>query len=126
MPSNDNGNGDNDFIDMSLADIALQCYQDTQDWFPEHAQDLGYMAICLAGEVGEFANLIKKGMRGTHDPNDDGYRQEIAFELTDIFIYVMNTAAQMGLDMEKMYQVKRKYNLERFGQNTGPTGIIQP
>jgi len=119
MPSNDNGNGEIDFVDMSLADIALQCLQDTQDWFPDQIQDMGYMAICMAGEVGEFSNLIKKGMRGTYDTDDPGFQQELAFELTDIFIYLMTITAMMGLDMEKMYQVKRGYNLERFGPDEG-------
>lgn len=105
------------FKDMSLEDIARQCLADSKEWFPNHAQDMGYLTICLAGEVGEFANLIKKGMRGTYEIGDGNYTQMLAMELTDVFIYLMNLAGLMGVDMEKMYQIKREINRERFSNN---------
>jgi NTP pyrophosphatase (non-canonical NTP hydrolase) len=109
------------FKDMTLEDIARQCLADSHDWFPDHAQDMGYLTICLAGEVGEFANLIKKGMRGDFEIDDPDYTRPLALELTDIFIYLMNLAGLMGIDMEKMYQVKREINRDRFS-DTGDAG----
>ena len=107
---------------MSLEDIAHQCLADSKEWFPDHAQDMGYLTICLSGETGEFANLIKKGMRGDHEIDDPDYTRLLALELTDVFIYLMNIAGVMGIDMEKMYQIKREINRDRFGGNGGDTG----
>ena len=106
---------DIEFVDMTLFDIAVQCIEDSKRWFPDHAEDVGYLALCLAGEVGEFANLVKKGIRGTHSLNDDEFHRAMAFELTDVFIYLMNLAAVLDVDLEKTYQLKRVYNEQRFG-----------
>ena len=106
---------DTEFKDMTLADIALQCLADSKEWFPEHSSDMGYLTICLAGETGEFANLIKKGMRGSYEITDPQYEYALAMELTDVFIYLMNLAGLMGIDMEKLYQMKREINRVRFG-----------
>lgn len=113
------------FRDMSLEDIAHQCLEDSKEWFPNHAQDMGYQTICLVGETGEFANLIKKGMRGTYEIDDPDYTRLLTLELTDIFIYLMNLVGLMGIDMEKMYQIKREINRERFG-NDGDAGETKP
>ncbi len=106
-----------EFKDMTLADIAIQCIKDSEEWFPDHSQDMGFLTICMTGEVGEFANLIKKGMRGTYEIDDPEYEYALAMELTDIFIYLMNLVGVMGIDMEKLYQIKREINRERFGNN---------
>ena len=117
------------FVEMSLNDIAMQCVDDSQDWFPNHSQDMGYLTICLAGETGEFANLIKKGIRGDFEIDDPDYVKELAFELTDAFIYMMNIAGLMGIDMSKMYQIKREINRERFGDEgtpgDGESGVLR-
>ncbi len=113
------------FKDMSLEDIARQCLKDSHDWFPNHSQDLGYLTICMIGEAGEYANLIKKGMRGDFDIEDRNYTQKLAMELTDVFIYLMNLAGLMGVDMEKMYQIKREINRERFGRDNGDAGATE-
>ncbi len=108
------------FVDMTLQEIADQCIVDSGEWFPNHSQDMGYLTICLAGETGEFANLIKKGIRGDFEIDDPDYVKELAFELTDAFIYMMNIAGLMGIDMSKMYQIKREINRERFGPEGAP------
>ncbi len=107
--------------ELTLAEIAIQCVEDSKDWFPDHAGDMGYLTICMAGEVGEFANLIKKGIRGDFDIDDQEYAQLLAFELTDVFIYLMNIAGHMNIDMSRMYEMKREINRERFG-NAGDAG----
>ncbi len=112
---------DVEFKDMSLADIAIQCIKDSEDWFPEHSQDMGFLTICLAGETGEFANLIKKGMRGSFDMDDPDYVYALSMELADVFIYLMNLVGVMDIDMEKLYQIKRELNRGRFG-NDGDAG----
>ena len=116
------------FKDMDLAAIAIQCIEDSKEWFPDHAQDMGFLTICLTGEVGEFANLIKKGMRGSYEIDNAEYQYALGMELADIFIYLMNLVGVMGIDMEKLYQIKREINRERFGNNgdvgTSELGIL--
>ncbi len=109
------------FKDMTLADIAIQCIEDSKEWFPDHSQDMGYLTICLAGETGEFANLIKKGMRGDYNFEDQNYVYALAMELADVFIYLMNIVGVMDIDMESLYQIKREINRARFG-NDGDVG----
>lgn len=113
------------FVDMTLEDITEQCLQDSKDWFPDTAQDLGFLTIAMFGEVGEFANLIKKGWRGDFDIKDEQYLRKLSIELTDVFIYLCNIAGVMGIDLEKMYQIKREINSERFGKNSETNGDVQ-
>ena len=55
-----------------------------------------FFSNALAGEVGEFCNLIKKYYR------DSFYeRKEIELELADIFIYLVLNAKQWKIDLEK-------------------------
>ena len=116
-----------EFVDMSLEDIIKQCLEDSKDWFPSTAGDIGFMTIAMFGEAGEFANLVKKGIRGDVELSDSQYLRNLAMELTDTFIYLCNIAGLMHIDLEKMYQIKRELNVERFGPRTDqPTGIIQP
>jgi NTP pyrophosphatase (non-canonical NTP hydrolase) len=97
--------------------------QDSETWFPEQAHDLVFMALAMAGEVGEFCNVLKKIERGSleHDPES---HLSLAMELTDVFIYMANIAAVLNIDLGKAYDQKREFNAERFGdrvraRNTG-------
>ena len=101
---------------MQLNEIVDQCLEDSKEWFPTRVTDLGYLTVCLAGEVGEFANLIKKAMRGTHDIGDEEFFTEMAFEVIDIFIYLANIAGALNLNLEELYKIKREVNYERFGK----------
>lgn len=113
------------FVSMSLEDIAQQCIDDSTEWFPNTVNDLGFLTIAMLGEAGEFANWIKKGMRGDYNIDDEDYHRELAVELTDVFIYLMNIAGVLGIDMEKMYQIKREFNNERFRKATEDDGDLQ-
>lgn len=109
---------------MTLEDIIKQCLEDSENWFPNTAEDLGFLTIAMCGEIGEFANLIKKGMRGDFDIEDEQYIRNLSIELIDIFIYLCNIAGVMNLDLGKMYQIKREINNERFGTHS-TNGDIQ-
>jgi NTP pyrophosphatase (non-canonical NTP hydrolase) len=69
----------------------------------------------LTGEVGELANLIKKADRGSIDLNEAVWRHKAIMELTDVYIYVLNLAALLGVDLDKSYEQKRAENERRFG-----------
>lgn len=99
---------------MNLEAIKQQCRQDSLDWFGEElANNLPHMVLALCGECGELANLVKKLQR--KDFNIDDKLDDIAEETVDVFIYLMNIAALIGLDMEKGYGTKRGINADRFG-----------
>ncbi len=105
----------------SISEIQTQCMDDSQEWFPNTATDMGFLTVAMAGELGEFANIIKKIARGSLDiPSTETPEGELVLwmlreELTDLFIYVCNTATLLDVDLGKMYDIKRGKNVERFG-----------
>lgn len=103
---------------MSLQDIQNQCHDDSVKWFPVTAYDIPYMTLCMTGEVGEFANKVKKIIRrGELLTSDSLHREDLCEELTDVFIYLMNIAELLGMDMEWWYAHKREKNAQRFANN---------
>lgn len=85
-------------------------------WYSAASDDnpevLEHTALCLAGEVGELANIIKKVSRG-----DLGYseaRALIAEEIADVFAYTLKIANQVGLSVEEVYMEKMAINAEKF------------
>ncbi|MET3855380.1 MazG nucleotide pyrophosphohydrolase domain-containing protein [Rhizobium sp. OAE497] len=75
-------------------------------------QSLEHLVVCLVGELGEFANLVKKVRRG--DFEYDQASGELTAELADIFAYTLKTANLMRIDLTSAYLDKMKENEERF------------
>lgn len=73
---------------------------------------LEHILLATVGEVGEAANILKKVIRG--DRSFEESRQDIAEEVTDIFIYVLKLIYQMDIDIEAEYLKKLKINRDRF------------
>ena len=73
---------------------------------------LEHLLVCLAGEVGELANVIKKIRRG--DATFLEKRDDIAEETVDVFIYLVKLANQVGFDLEATYNAKMETNRQRF------------
>jgi NTP pyrophosphatase (non-canonical NTP hydrolase) len=94
--------------------LAMQCQEDSQRWFPD-ANHVPHHALSLAGEVGELCNIVKKLERGSLDIRDAGVRYDLAMELTDVYIYLLNLAGLLKVDLEKAYMYKRSENEKRFG-----------
>jgi NTP pyrophosphatase (non-canonical NTP hydrolase) len=74
--------------------------------------ELEHLVVCMVGEVGEFANELKKIVRG--DAPYEERKAALAEELTDTFIYLMKIAAQTGIDLESEYLKKLEKNRQRF------------
>ena len=76
--------------------------------------DLIANTISITGELGEFANLVKKKLRKTKygktrlDEEDLDLDQELKEELIDVFIYFLKLCAILELDVEKEYLKKIK------------------
>lgn len=76
--------------------------------------------IGLFGEIGEFANLIKKLNLEINGPEDIlstrllDTHDALSEELIDSFIYLLRIAAHLGIDIEECYLQKLSLNRERF------------
>jgi NTP pyrophosphatase (non-canonical NTP hydrolase) len=73
---------------------------------------LEHSVICLLGELGEFANKLKKVNRG--DTSYENARGDLLEELTDVFIYLMQIANQMEVNLQDSYLDKLAKNRVRF------------
>jgi NTP pyrophosphatase (non-canonical NTP hydrolase) len=78
----------------------------------DNLQTLQYLALALCGESGEVANAIKKVIRG--DVSYEEQRDAVIGEVTDVFIYVLKLAYQMGFDLENAYISKMELNRVKF------------
>jgi NTP pyrophosphatase (non-canonical NTP hydrolase) len=83
----------------------------------EQMQFLQHGTIALAGEVGEFANTLKKAMRhyeSTGELPNKEYYQNLNEEIVDVFIYVVKLCIALGLDLSDGYYNKMKVNDKKF------------
>lgn len=107
---------DNDAMDLNL--MARQFRWNSERWFPtlhDGSVNMGpHYALCLAGEVGEVCNLIKKTLRyqGVRPHN-----HEIAAEIADIFTYLFLLAEEYKVDILKAVQDKQAVCEARWGHN---------
>lgn len=111
--------------DNLLQQLVRQCQRDSVRWFPTVSKDeaadgnitreLVHHVLSLCGEAGELANKIKKLDRGTESLDDELFAFDVRDELTDTFIYLLNVAALLKMDLLKEYLRKRDFNEKRFG-----------
>lgn len=96
--------------------LAQQCIEDSEAWFGDQGVDknLPHHALAMAGEVGEFCNLVKKIERGSLNFKDAKVRYDLSMELTDVFIYVLNLAGMLRINLEESFKMKRGINSMRF------------
>lgn len=75
-------------------------------------EDLEHLLVCLFGELGELANIVKKIKRG-----DFPYREkqsDISEEITDALIYLIKISNYLNIDLEEEYLNKLAINKQRF------------
>ena len=97
-----------------LEQLVEQAQRDSKDWFGDTTtvDDLGFHALALCGETGEFANLVKKIERGTSSYEE--VQQLLREELIDVFTYMLNIAGILEMDVLQEYTKKRTINQNRF------------
>jgi NTP pyrophosphatase (non-canonical NTP hydrolase) len=95
-----------------LLKIQKQCKDDSDRWFPQSANDLSVMTLGLCGETGEFADVLKKVARKSAEFPE--VYESLKEELADVFIYLMNIAEILKMDMLGEYMKKRDKNVARF------------
>lgn len=112
--------------DNLLNELAEQCLSDSQRWFPDvcpqptdtsrqTVMHIIHHTVAMFGEVGEFANIVKKIERGSLDFDDLKTRFQLRDELVDVLIYLLNIAGILEIDLLDAYNVKREFNERRFG-----------
>jgi len=96
--------------------LAKQCVEDSERWFGDvdAHHSVPHHALALAGEVGEFCNIVKKIDRGSLLFSDAKTRVDLAMELTDVYVYLLNLAGLLDIDLERSYEVVRGKNETRF------------
>lgn len=102
--------------ESQLFRMAQQARDDSDRWFGDsHASDsLVHMVLSLCGEAGELANLVKKIDRGSLDIRNANVRYQLMMETTDVFVYLLNIAGMLGLDLERSNDHVRGLNEKRF------------
>ncbi len=108
----------------TLRSIAAEARANSERWFPTvHDPEQAvvplavHYALGLAGEAGEVANLIKKGLRRGLELSEDG----LADELADVFIYLLLLADEAGIDLLAAYEHKRDICEGRWGHDAPMT-----
>lgn len=88
---------------------------------PERVAQLEKDLVGLLGEIGEFANALKK-VRLALDhtryqgPTLGGALPDLREELADAFIYLMRISAILGGDLEADVMKKMRLNDQRYDQ----------
>lgn len=75
---------------------------------------LEFLLICLVGEFGETANIIKKIIRG--DKKLEEAKEQLSEEVTDMLIYILKLAYQLDIDIENTFKKKLQLNYDRFSK----------
>lgn len=67
---------------------------------PGSDEDRRFLALALAGEVGELANVIKKQWHGDKDP---AFEEKLQDELGDVYAYLRLLAIAYGADLDEIF-----------------------
>ena len=62
-----------------------------------------------------MANIVKKLERGSIYMGDAKVRTDLHMEVADVFTYLVVLAGQLGIDLVRLYELKRMENERRFG-----------
>jgi NTP pyrophosphatase (non-canonical NTP hydrolase) len=102
--------------DSQTFKLSQQAREDSKRWFGDVGahNSLVHMTLALCGEVGELANIVKKIDRGSLDIKDANVRYQLMMETTDVYVYLLNIAGMLGLDLEQSNQHVRALNEKRF------------
>lgn len=101
---------------MEMQNEFDQKHSGTFDWgvtiTEKNLELLSFRIVCMTSELGEAANLVKKVLRG--DFALEEIKGELVEEITDLFIYLIITCNQLGIDLEEAYLNKLGKNILRF------------
>lgn len=75
--------------------------------------------VGLVGELGEFANLIKKGKLVHENPEElnnffEKNKEDLHTEIIDMFIYLVRISSHLDVDLENIYSQKLEKNRVKY------------
>ncbi len=73
--------------------------------------NLGFFSLALAGEVGEFCNIVKKIWR---DGESGELWAKLDEEAVDVLIYLVEILNLSGTDFDKVWEEKHRVLYKRF------------
>ena len=79
-----------------------------ESWHPRGSEtknttdEIAYNTIALCNESGEFADVVKKSMRGDYSITDERTRRAAALELGDVLWYLARLADELGFPLEQV------------------------
>jgi len=80
--------------------------------------------VGLIGEVGEFANILKKltliqhSSRSSETPDAfESSKSQLSEELIDALIYLLRIATYLNVDIEKEYLAKMAFNEQKYKEH---------
>lgn len=85
-------------------------------WEAGSAEDRHFVALSLAGEVGELCNLIKKDWRGDPQPPGINRSREQMLEFADIRMLLEVLARICGLDLDSCVEAKLEELKKRWAK----------
>lgn len=93
--------------DAEVADLAIE----------GPINEIGFSTLAMCGEVGEFANEVKKFLRGDDNTiaKTEARKIKLRDELGDILWYVANTARILGVPLEEVAQANVEKLKQRYG-----------
>jgi NTP pyrophosphatase (non-canonical NTP hydrolase) len=105
-----------------------ECVDDSGRWFPGKAQRIENLTLCMAGEVGEVANIVKKIVRGSltlEQTMDKDFmtklgKDTLPEEIIDVLTYLCNLMGHEAfedVDWTSIWYQKRLLNESRFGDH---------
>ncbi len=77
---------------------------------PQGQEDIKFLSLALAGEVGELCNIIKKWWRGDGTLNID----EVGEEMSNIRVYLELLSMCFGMDLDQECERKNKIVEQRL------------
>jgi len=118
-------------VQMNLGYLIQQCVDDSAKWFPNY-QSLPHQVLCLSGEVGEIANMVKKIVEhrlSLADALDIDYmsaldKDTLQSEIIDVLVYLCNlmgNPAFKDVPWKDIWDQKRRYNASRY-EDKAPQG----
>ena len=79
---------------------------------PDHFERVEHSLVCLLGELGEFANEVKRVAQG--DQSLDVALPQLQDEIADTFIYLIKICNQLGFDLSALFAERLAHNQVRF------------
>ena len=89
-----------------------------ETWFG--SDDNVWIALSLAGEVGELCNLVKKITRVDFKDRKEEERlqmlKEVGFEIVDCLYYLLKFTQKNGIDLEGFWESKMRMNKAKYSK----------